>query len=365
MWKKTIDITSCRSFLNASIPLTTQQSRSINNAEIAPRYRIAPKAGWFRRRGSRLTYPTSNPKLLRKVGVDLTLQERLDKLFAEEQAEEADKRQDIGFPPQSSPSKNPKEYAEWKRNQRNNRALEKAARTGKLDVSMDQVNAEHEANGGFFNELMMASENYGIFQDLFNGAYFCPILKLDIRYQDEEFSTPVCRGNVVKPKEASQEPIVGFDSDSTESLWTLILTNPDGHLTDSSAEYLHWMITNIPGNDVSSGQVTVPYLQPFPAFGTGYHRLVFLLFKQKGTLDLSRYCQGAAEVNLAQRTFKTAEFFAEFKDQVTPASLAFFQSDYDSSLTSFFHNVLNMKEPRFEYDFPPTYSSPWLEKNPR
>lgn len=71
------------------------------------------------------------------------------------------------------------------------------------------------------------------------------------------------------------------------------------------------------------------------------------------------------EIILAERTFKTNEFFLEHKDQLTPASLAFFQSDYDSTLTPFFHNVLNMKEPRFEYDFTPTYYAPWLEKNPR
>lgn len=38
--------------------------------------------------------------------------------------------------------------------------------------------------------------------------------------------------------------------------------------------------------------------------------------------------------------------------------MAFFQSDYDSNLTEFYHNVLNIKEPIFEYDFPESYHPP-------
>ena len=35
---------------------------------------------------------------MRKIGVDLNLQERLDEMFAEEQSEEVTKAVDIGFP---------------------------------------------------------------------------------------------------------------------------------------------------------------------------------------------------------------------------------------------------------------------------
>ena len=96
---------------------------------------------------------------------------------------------------------------------------------------------------------------------------------------------PFSRGNVIKPKEATTEPYVHYECPENDSLWTLLLTNPDGHFTDNSSEYLHWMVSNIKGNDVSTGQVIAPYLQPFPAFGTGYHRHVFLLFKQVNFLE--------------------------------------------------------------------------------
>ena len=64
------------------------------------------------------------------------------------------------------------------------------------------------------------------------------------------------------------------------------MTNPDGHFTDENSEYLHWMIANIPGNSMESGQTIAEYLQPFPAYGTGYHRYIFVLYKQVLSLNV-------------------------------------------------------------------------------
>ncbi|PKU32934.1 hypothetical protein llap_16762 [Limosa lapponica baueri] len=60
-----------------------------------------------------------------------------------------------------------------------------------------------------------------------------------------------------------------------------------GHLRDTDSEYLHWLVTNIPGNDIKSGKEICHYLPPFPAMGTGYHRFIFLLFKQDCPIDFS------------------------------------------------------------------------------
>lgn len=62
--------------------------------------------------------------------------------------------------------------------------------------------------------------------------------------------------------------------------------------------------------------------------------------------------------DLAKRTFKTYDFYKKLQDNLTPAGLAFFQSDYDANVKDFYHNVLNMKEPIFEYDFPQPYHPP-------
>lgn len=45
-------------------------------------------------------------------------------------------------------------------------------------------------------------------------------------------------------------------------------------------------------------------------------------------------------LTLSDRTFSTYDFYRDRQDDITPAGLAFFQSDWDKSLKDFYHNVL-------------------------
>jgi len=47
----------------------------------------------------------------------------------------------------------------------------------------------------------------------------------------------------------------------------------------------HWLVSNIPGNKISSGTVISSYMGSGPPKGTGLHRYIFLLFEQKGKID--------------------------------------------------------------------------------
>lgn len=44
---------------------------------------------------------------------------------------------------------------------------------------------------------------------------------------------------------------------------------------------------NIPGGDVSKGETVFNYLQPFPAKGTGYQRMIFILYQQTSEINFS------------------------------------------------------------------------------
>ena len=105
-------------------------------------------------------------------------------------------------------------------------------------------------------------------------------------------------GNIIKPKEARYAPFVNFSdaANDDDALYTLVLSNPDGHFTEENCEYLHWMVANVGGSEdknvnvVSAGggaETVCRYLPPFPPFGTGYHRLVFVLYKQVSRLRQS------------------------------------------------------------------------------
>lgn len=236
-------------------------------------------------------------------------------------------------------------------------SLEALAKKRLLKVDLDAVQQEWETTGAPSHIQVLAS-HYGIFNDLFGNAFFVPRVYLHITYDyDADYVSVVHRGNTIKPSEASTQPNVEFAS-KPEDLWTLVLTNPDGNLYDNDAECLHWFVGNIPGGDVSKGEVICDYLQPFPPKGTGYHRLIFLLFKQEHRVDFSKYQKQSPCLQLRERTFSTLDFYRELQDEITPAGVAWFQSDWDSSLTKVFHNTLNMREPVFEYDFPPPYLKP-------
>ncbi|XP_063235721.1 large ribosomal subunit protein mL38 [Bacillus rossius redtenbacheri] len=265
---------------------------------------------------------------------------------------------DIGFRlPKLSRQDRLKEHSEFKQ-RKQERTLEKLSRTQKLSVPLDKVKEEWSKSLAPY-QIKTAAEHYGVFEHLFGDAYFYPQVMLDVLYKqkEEDLYMKVHRGNVIKPSEATAAPDVSYTADPA-TLWTLVLTNPDGHFSSDDSEYVHWFVGNIPGSDVSKGDVVWDYLQPFPPRGTGFHRFVFVLYKQEKRMDYSSLKKEQPCVNLSERTFRTQDFYRERQDDITPAGLAFFQSDWDRSLTDFYHNTLNMKEPVFEYDFPPPYIRP-------
>lgn len=63
---------------------------------------------------------------------------------------------------------------------------------------------------------------------------------------------------------------------------------------------------------------------------------------------LIKYCHKISVTSsspLQDRTFVTREWYKKYQDSITPIGLAFYQSDWDLSVRSFFHNTLNIKEP--------------------
>jgi len=110
-----------------------------------------------------------------------------------------------------------------------------------VKIDSDELKKEWLSTGAPAH-IKLAAEHYQVFQDLFGYAYFTPYVLLDVTYkQDDGLLAPVYRGNVVKPQEATRQPDVKFSSDP-DSLWTLVLTTPDGHLSELNKEYVHWMV---------------------------------------------------------------------------------------------------------------------------
>ncbi len=57
--------------------------------------------------------------------------------------------------------------------------------------------------------------------------------------------------------------------------------------TNILAEWHHWIVVNIPGNEVSKGETILEYVGSGPPEDTGLHRYVLLVFKQQHKQDFN------------------------------------------------------------------------------
>nr|XP_033331815.1 39S ribosomal protein L38, mitochondrial [Megalopta genalis] len=235
--------------------------------------------------------------------------------------------------------------------------MEKQARNKLLYVDLDVVKEIWQKISAP-NAIHKIAEHYGIFQDLFGDAYFKPVLPLEIDYKIEgDTFVRAHTGNVIKPSEAHKSPNVSYSANEG-TLWTLIMSTPDGNLQNSEDEYCHWFIGNIPGNKVEQGEQIMDYMKPIPSRGIGYYRYIFLLYKQNKHLNYAEYKKAQPCLQLKERNWNTLTFYQKHQDDLTPAGLAFFQSDWDHTVTEFYHSSLDAEEPIFEYDFPKPYVTP-------
>merc|ERR1711941_44433 len=107
-----------------------------------------------------------------------------------------------------------------------------------------------------------------------------PPKKLHVRWPD--LPDMMQEGQELRPDQTARMPTVCWDGDEND-FHTLAMVDPDAPSRDDPkfGEWRHWLVTNIPGSQVNKGTVLAPYMGPGPPPGTGHHRYVFVVFKQK------------------------------------------------------------------------------------
>ncbi|KAL0374879.1 UNVERIFIED_CONTAM: protein HEADING DATE 3A [Sesamum radiatum] len=93
----------------------------------------------------------------------------------------------------------------------------------------------------------------------------------------------VTNGCDLRPPQIASQPRVEVGGDDFRTFYTLVLVDPDAPSPSNPhlREYLHWLVTDIPGSTGASfGTEVVCYESPRPTMGI--HRLVFVLFRQLG-----------------------------------------------------------------------------------
>ncbi|XP_061458555.1 phosphatidylethanolamine-binding protein 1-like [Rhineura floridana] len=90
-------------------------------------------------------------------------------------------------------------------------------------------------------------------------------------------------GKVFTPTQVKNPPTsIEWDGCDPDKLYTLVLTDPDApsRKNPKFREWHHYLVTNMKGNDISSGCVLSDYVGSGPPKGTGLHRYVWLIYEQ-------------------------------------------------------------------------------------
>src|SRR5206468_1850959 len=70
---------------------------------------------------------------------------------------------------------------------------------------------------------------------------------------------------------------------------TIILYDLDAPYPEdpTNAPFLHWIVSNIRGNDVNTGRVIFPYFPPQPPSNSKPHRYILQVFRQEYPLEFA------------------------------------------------------------------------------
>lgn len=95
-------------------------------------------------------------------------------------------------------------------------------------------------------------------------------------------------GTVLTPTQVKDVPTLKWPAEA-DSLYTICMTDPDAPSRNDPKfrEWHHWLVGNVPGGDISKGDVLSEYVGSGPPKGTGLHRYVFLVYKQPGKISFT------------------------------------------------------------------------------
>lgn len=108
-------------------------------------------------------------------------------------------------------------------------------------------------------------------------------------------------GSLVERSLTKNSPTVKYDGNAND-IYTLVMIDPDAPTPQNPtlAQYLHWLIVNIPGNEVENGQVLSSYVQPSPPKRSDAHRYIFLVYKQPEFIPEAKYNGGNTHFNVSE-----------------------------------------------------------------
>ena len=161
---------------------------------------------------------------------------------------------------------------------------------------------------------------------------------IEIQYKNGQ---KVLMGNELTPSEVKNVPKNIYWLVEPNALYTLIMVDPDAPSRQypDLREIIHWLVINIPGNNIEKGQTQVSYVGSGPPEGSGLHRYVFLVFKQtQGGLNLT-----ADDSRMQEKRYKfSTKSWALKYNLGQPVAGNFYQAQFDEYVRQKYDLTLEM-----------------------
>ncbi|XP_026333145.1 protein D2-like [Hyposmocoma kahamanoa] len=139
------------------------------------------------------------------------------------------------------------------------------------------------------------------------------------------------KGHELTPSQTKTAPAVKWNA-FPQYYYTLAMVDPDApsRVTPIYREWLHWLVINIPGDNVAAADVIANYNGPSPPKNTGLHRYVILVYKQPGRINFNELYLD--DTNPSKRAnFSIAKFARKSNLQVPPVAGDFFMAQYENN----------------------------------
>ncbi|EFA78716.1 phosphatidylethanolamine-binding protein PEBP [Heterostelium album PN500] len=168
-------------------------------------------------------------------------------------------------------------------------------------------------------------------------ASFNPSTLLTVTYNNK----PIVAGEILTPSQVTQQPTIHYDADPN-AFYTLVFLDPDvpSRAAPTFGPWLHWIVTNIPGNKLSEGEVLAEYIGSGPPEKTGLHRYCFFIFQQPSKLKFT------GEYILPTTAAKRDKY--EFERFVTKWNLSvkaatFYEAEFDDAVPGLYKMLETVK----------------------
>ena len=126
-------------------------------------------------------------------------------------------------------------------------------------------------------------------------------------------------GNYLTPKETQIRPIVSLSGLDNDKSYDLIMYDPNA----VGGNRIHWILRNIKGNNIQSGNDFFTYYGPHPPANSGIHNYIFSLYESGKSSSYSTLDPNYRQIELEDvlRDLKitgeplyTKQFISEYQD---------------------------------------------------